>query len=150
MAKNKPAARPVETPTPLPSPGAADDIRPADGFAPAADFGKPAERPAPKAAPGLADLESAQAEIARLRAENERLKGLSGDLSGGRFTVSIKDGPTATIEASPGETPERAFFRVLGIHSCPHRPEVQKAAADAPLGLHKPDGTIKPFVAVKE
>ncbi len=128
-------------------PAAADDFRPAEGFSPAAVFGDEENKFTPAHQPegGADETDPRDAEILRLREELAALKATGGSTAGGTFTVSIKDGPTATIEAEPGETPEQAFMRALGIHSTPHRCEVSAAAAGARLGLHLPNGTVKPF-----
>lgn len=91
------------------------------------------------------DPDPRDAEIEKLRAELEALRGAAPSVAGGKFTVSIKDGPTATVEAKVGETPQDAFFRCCGIHSTPHRPSVSVAAADAVCGIHYPNGTTIPF-----
>lgn len=85
------------------------------------------------------------AEIAALKAKLAAIEQtVSADLVGGKFTVSIKDGPTATIETKVGESPVDRFFNQLGIHSCPHRPVVTPADKEAKLGLHY-GNSVKPF-----
>lgn len=107
-----------------------DDIQPV-----AAD-----ETPAP-----ADEIDPRDAEIAALKAKLAAIEQtVSADLTGGRFMVSIKDGPTATIETKIGESPVDKFFSQLGIHSCPHRPVVTPAAPDAKIGLHY-GNSVKPF-----
>lgn len=100
----------------------------------------------PAAAP-VADPRDA--EIARLKAEVEALKAspAAAALTGGRFVVAIKDGPKACVECNPGEHPYDAFMRLTGVQGSIHAPEIAKAPNDAPLGHHRPDGTIQPFAA---
>jgi hypothetical protein len=134
--------------------------KPAEGFTPATSFGDDADAevrgPAPEGdiaqdvddpergdlAPG--EFDPRDAEIARLRAENAALKGVSGALAGGKFTVSWKDGPTLTIEAAVGESVSEALAR-HGVHSTPHKVEVHDAPADAKCGQHLPNGSVRSF-----
>jgi hypothetical protein len=131
MAKSrKPTAAPPELPVGTKSAeGFVDNL---DALAPAADID-------PKIA-------VRDAEIARLREELAALKAVPGALPGGRVTVSWKDGPTLTIEVRPGESAADSLAR-YGVHSTPHKLEVARAADDAPLGQHMPNGSIRPFVA---
>lgn len=111
-----------------------DDAKPAD-------FGdeKPSEKQPEPA------FDAKDAEIERLRKELADARAVRAPAPPGRYTCSVKDGPTVTLETKHGERPEDAFLTVCGIHSTPHRIEVHEAGPDAALGVHLPNGTVKPL-----
>lgn len=92
-------------------------------------------------------LDEKDIEIERLRKELADAKASPAPPPGGRYTCSIKDGPTVTVETQAGERPEDAFLRACAIHSTPHRVSVEAVDEKAPLGVHLPNGTIRPFAA---
>jgi hypothetical protein len=136
---------------------AADDVKPAEGFTPAAVFG---EEPsavdlmhdigrtigAAKTLPPVPETDPRDAEIARLKEQLAAYQEAAPLVAGGRFTLSWKDGPTVTIEVLPGERPEDALINRYGLNSNPpHKINCQPAAADAPIGAHRPNGSVRPF-----
>lgn len=76
------------------------------------------------------------AEIARLKAENETLR--AGSLAAyppATYRVSLLDGPTAVVRCGPEEHPYEAFKRLTGVRSSIHPPEITRVADDAAVGI---------------
>lgn len=116
---------------------------PTDAAAMAAEI----ERLKAESAAARKDAEYAYRRADQMAAELSALKAASPVSAGGKFTVSIKDGPTATVEVPAGERPEDVFNATLGIHSTPHRHSVLAAGEDAKCGVHYPDGSVRAFGA---
>lgn len=125
-----------------------DDFKPEAGTVPVAEL-KVSKADTDAAAADAVSKTDAdlRAENEKLRAELAALKAASPVSAGGKFTVSIKDGPTATVEVPAGERPEDVFNATLGIHSTPHRHSVLAAGEDAKCGVHYPDGSVRAFGA---
>jgi hypothetical protein len=131
MAKSKPAATAAD-----------DDIKPADGFAPAADLGGDIEpQGGPEDAPGV---DPRDVEIAALKAENARLKaaGAPPHAGGGKFRVALRDGPAAVVQCEPGEHPFEAYRRATGVINSQHAPEIHARPDDARCGVCGIDGEV--------
>lgn len=132
MAKKREEPKPTP---PEPTPGFVPDgpAREATGFVrdePEDDIGDDTE-PTP---------DPRDAELAALRAENERLRASAGPVyaAGKRYQVSLKDGPTAVVECGPTEHPYEAYRRLTGVLGSTNTPEIRDAPDDAPLGIVRP------------
>jgi hypothetical protein len=89
----------------------------------------------------VAELE---AELARLRSENEVLRsGKPSFTPGRRYRVSVKGGPASIVEPNPGEHPHDAFCRVAGIQRSDSPFESHETTEE--LGHVQLDGRIKPY-----